>query len=70
MPGASDLLLTHVIKQAKREGKQHLNLGLGINPGVTFFKTKWGGVPFLSHISCLYERSKANTWEDIFDNLL
>ena len=49
VPGASDLLLSEVIQQAKTEGKKYINLGLGINPGVTFFKEKWGGVVFLPH---------------------
>ena len=54
IPGASDLLLSAVIKQAIAEGKKYMNLGLGINPGVAFFKEKWGGVPFLPHAFCLY----------------
>jgi len=49
VPGASDLLLARVIEQAVAEGKKWMNLGLGINPGVAAFKTKWGGVPFLPH---------------------
>ncbi len=49
VPGASDLLLARVIEQAVAEGKKWMNLGLGINPGVVAFKTKWGGVPFLPH---------------------
>ena len=70
VPGASDLLLAQVIDETRRAGKRYLNLGLGINPGVTFYKTKWGGVPFLRHVACLHRRSKANVWEDIFDGLL
>jgi hypothetical protein len=50
VPGASDLLLARVMDQAIAEGKKFINLGLGINPGVAAFKTKWGGVPFLPHI--------------------
>jgi hypothetical protein len=46
VPGASDLLLRHVIQFAKEENKGFINLGLGINPGVIFFKRKWGAVPF------------------------
>ena len=49
VPGASDLLLWEIIQDAKSEGKRYLNLGLGINPGVTFFKEKWGGKPFVPH---------------------
>lgn len=58
VPGASDLLLYEIIKVAKAENKRYINLGLGINPGVTFFKKKWGGVPFLNYVYCLYQPSR------------
>ena len=58
VPGASDLLLSKVIQQAKTEKKRYINLGLGINRGVTFFKKKWGGMPFLPYTSCLYHPSR------------
>ena len=71
VPGASDLLLSKIIEQARIEDKQYLNLGLGINPGVTFFKTKWGAVPFLAHIACWrQEPARGSLWQDIFDSLL
>lgn len=53
-PGASDLLLAAVIQQAAAEGKKYINLGLGINPGVIFFKRKWGSEPFLPYAFSLY----------------
>jgi hypothetical protein len=53
VPGASDLLLATLVEEATAEGKCWLCLGLGIGPGVTFFKTKWGGVPYLRHLSCV-----------------
>ena len=53
-PGASDLLLSEIINHARTEQKKYINLGLGINSGVTFFKTKWGGIPFLPYTFCLY----------------
>jgi hypothetical protein len=52
--GASDLLLYEIIKTAKEKGKSFVNLGLGINEGVTFFKKKWDGVPFLNYEFCFY----------------
>ncbi len=70
VPGASDLLLSEVIAQARTEDKRYINLGLGINPGVTFFKTKWGGTPFLPHRFCLRELARANVWADLLDSLL
>lgn len=45
VPGASDLLLAAVADECLARGKQRLNLGLGINPGVEFFKRKWGAAP-------------------------
>ncbi len=38
IPGASDLLLFNIVLDAKSDQKGYINLGLGINPGITFFK--------------------------------
>jgi len=65
IPGASDLLLVRMIELAKTEGKQYINLGLGINPGVAFFKEKWGGVAFLPHAFCLYHPPRKGLLEMI-----
>lgn len=51
VPGISDLLLHELILEAKEQKKAYLNLGLGIHPGVAFFKKKWGGYPFLQYES-------------------
>jgi len=69
VPGASDLLLSEVIKQAKTEEKKYINLGLGINPGVTFFKKKWGGVIFLPYVFCLYDPSRKENLEVLLQKL-
>jgi hypothetical protein len=69
VPGASDLLLWEILLQAKREDKHYINLGLGINPGVTFFKEKWGGVPFLPYSSCLYEPPSVERLETLLQKL-
>jgi hypothetical protein len=53
VPGISDLLLHEMIQEAKEQNKVYLNLGLGIHPGVAFFKKKWGGYPFLEYESGL-----------------
>ncbi len=57
VPGASDLLFSERIAAARREGKPHLQMGLGIHAGLMFFKTKWGGVPFLPYEYCLVART-------------
>jgi hypothetical protein len=69
VPGASDLLLWEILLQAKREGKHYINLGLGINPGVSFFKEKWGGVPFLPYSSCSYELPSVERLETLLQKL-
>lgn len=69
VPGASDLLLARVIQQAKTEKKKYINLGLGINPGVTFFKKKWGGVPFLPYASCFYQPSRKENLDSLLQKL-
>lgn len=67
--GASDSLLHEVIKSAKEQGKSFLNLGLGINEGVRFFKKKWGGVPFLNYEFCLYQRGHIDRLKSLFEKL-
>jgi hypothetical protein len=69
VPGASDLLLSEVIHQAKIEMKKYINLGLGINPGVTFFKKKWGGVAFLPYASCFYHPSRKEDLNKLLQKL-
>jgi hypothetical protein len=69
VPGASDLLLSEILLQATREAKHYVNLGLGINPGVVFFKEKWGGVPFLPYSSCSYEPPGAERLETLLQKL-
>jgi hypothetical protein len=49
---ASDLLFREMIELAKKEGKNYINLGLGVNAGIKRFKEKWGGVPFLAYEFC------------------
>jgi hypothetical protein len=69
VPGASDLLLSEVIQEAKTAGKSFINLGLGINPGVTFFKKKWGGVAFLPYAFCSYEPSRREEMDSLLQKL-
>lgn len=46
---ASDLLFHEMIRIARRQGKEFLHLGLGVNDGIRRFKTKWGGKPTLPY---------------------
>jgi len=68
VPGASDLLLAQLIAEARMRGNHYVNLGLGINQGVSHFKEKWGATPFLAHHSCVIERPRS-AWEDALDAL-
>jgi hypothetical protein len=58
-----------VVEVSKEEGKKYVNLGLGINRGVTFFKKKWGGVAFLSYASCLYDAPRREDLETLLQKL-
>lgn len=69
VPGVSDLLLSHILERARWGDKRYVNLGLGINPGVTFFKKKWGASPFVRYASGEQELKKKVSWETLFDQL-
>jgi hypothetical protein len=69
VPGASDLLLSEVVRQAVTNQKKYINLGLGINPGVAFFKEKWGGVAFLPHAGRLYRPIRKGLLEMLLRSL-
>ena len=57
VPGTSDLLFYEMVKLAQSEKKKAINLGLGIHPGIRYFKEKWGGVPFLTYESAWLQRA-------------
>lgn len=44
-PHATDLLFRAMLRAARREGKDFVHLGLGVNDGIRRFKRKWGGRP-------------------------
>jgi len=54
-PGATDLLLSGLLGEAHERGHARMNLGLGVNEGVGFFKRKWGAVPFLPYVQTTWE---------------
>jgi hypothetical protein len=69
VPGTSDLLLAEIVRTAQEQGKRAINLGLGISPGVAFFKKKWGGRPFLDHRSVVYQASPTASLEGLLSKL-
>lgn len=69
IPGTSDFLLHSIIKEAQKEGKGFINLGLGINTGVTFFKKKWGGIPFLQYKYTVYHPDYPQSLESLWQKI-
>jgi hypothetical protein len=69
VPGASDLLLQAVILEARRQGKSSLNLGLGINDRVAFFKKKWGAFPFLRHQVLVHRPKSPSLFRSLLEGL-
>ena len=59
VPGASDLLFKEMVRLAQSEGKEAINLGLGIHGGIRQFKEKWGGVAFLPYRSAFVYRKQS-----------
>jgi hypothetical protein len=54
-PGATDLLLSGLLDEARERGHAQMNLGLGVNEGIGFFKRKWGAAPFLPYVQATWE---------------
>jgi hypothetical protein len=54
-PGSTDLLLSALLEEARERGQARMNLGLGVNAGVRFFKRKWGTEPFLPYVQVSWE---------------
>jgi hypothetical protein len=54
-PGAADLVLAQLMKEAGERGHTRVNLGLAVDEGIGFFKRKWGAVPFLPYVQTTWE---------------
>ena len=48
-PGTGDALLQALAAEAMERGQRMLNLGLGIDGGIAFFKKKWGARELVPH---------------------
>lgn len=64
-PYASDLLFSKMLAIAKREGKEYIHLGLGINDGIRRFKKKWGGAATMSYEMAAWQISPQFNAKDI-----
>jgi primosomal protein N' len=69
IPGTSDFLLAEIVRAALEQGKKAINLGLGIGPGITFFKRKWGGKPFLEHRFAIFQCAQPAIPEGLLSKL-
>lgn len=59
-PGTADLLLSGLVEKAEMLGHTRMNLGLGINPGISFFKKKWGTLPYLPYVETSWQLEAAS----------
>ena len=55
-PGTADLLLHALLLEGEKRGQIRMNLGLGINPAIRYFKKKWGAEVFLPCVETSWER--------------
>lgn len=58
--GASDLLLSELIKMSIEYDKKYIHLGLGVNSGIRRFKEKWGAKPTISYEMCELMKEKSS----------
>jgi hypothetical protein len=63
--GASDLLLSELVKMSSELGKGYIHLGLGVSSGIRRFKEKWGARPTHRYKMCELVFKKALIWEVI-----
>ncbi len=55
-PGTADALLAALAEEGIRRGHALLNLGLGINSGIAFFKRKWNAEILSSHVETTWTK--------------
>lgn len=61
-PGTADALLAAIAAEGEERGYSRLNLGLGINDNIRFFKRKWGATLFLPCIECGWNVQIKKSW--------
>jgi hypothetical protein len=59
-PGSTDLLLSALLEEAGVRGHMRMNLGLQINPGIRFFKSKWGESTKLPYVEVSWDIAQAS----------
>jgi hypothetical protein len=54
-PGSTDYLVAELINQASQRGQTRVNLGLGVNAGIRFFRRKWRAEALLPYVETSWE---------------
>ncbi|MBI5252746.1 MAG: hypothetical protein HY912_24890 [Desulfomonile tiedjei] len=65
LPGASDLLVSEMIRISDNLGKRFIHLGIGVNAGIRLFKEKWGGIPTRPYELCELVLRKPSFWDAV-----
>lgn len=69
-PGTADLLLFELARRAEELGHARINLGLGINSGIGFFKKKWGAKPYLPYVETSWQLAVGEPDKSAFKSLI
>ncbi len=59
IPHAHDALFAKLLEIAKEKNKEYIDLGLGVNEGITRFKKKWGAIKAQSFIMATLSNAEA-----------
>ncbi|MEG2172518.1 MAG: radical SAM protein [Desulfovibrionaceae bacterium] len=67
-PGTSDVLLEALCAEGLTRGHRRVNLGLGITPGIRFFKQKWQAQALLPYVETRWNLTKLRKswWSRVF----
>lgn len=69
-PGTADLLLSNLMRRAAELGHERMNLGLGINSGISFFKKKWHASPLAAYIETSWSFNGSSSRGGLLSSLL
>ncbi len=64
-PGSADLVLSGLLEAAYERGHTRMNLGLGVNQGIRFFKLKWGAELFLPYVQVSWKPESGNLFTSL-----
>ncbi len=64
-PHAADALFAQMIAIAREKDKNYIQLGLGVNEGITRFKRKWGGKEQLPFVLASWQEQASSLKDDM-----